>query len=282
MRSVEFSIASEAKRFIKKDPSKLPLVASLYASSIAVPSSGRLARATYFFIRHLDDVLDGEMSSSHIPEEAISNPVDYARDLQQQILGNTHFDKTPIANMGRYAITGLQKQAHPDEDPRFLLSGIINGMIFDNERRMQRKASSRDELMGYYALFNDFMDVALMGLGEDERTSSFPMFGFSQGRLYSVRDIRKDWALGIVNIPSDVMNESGVSPIMPIDDVVSNPSMQSWMNTEIQDGIQGMSETLDILKTLKGARPTKTMVGGLAKGAMKRLTLIKNLKDDQW
>ena len=274
MRSIEYSIASEARRFIKKDPSKFPLVASLYTSSIAVPGSGRLARATYFFIRHLDDVLDGEMSSLHVPEEVIKNPVDYARNLQQQILGNIHFDKTPIANMGHYAITGLQQRAHPDEDPRFLLSGIIDGMIFDNERRTQRKVSSRDELMGYYALFNDFMDVSLMGLGENERTSSFPIFGFSQGRLYSVRDIRKDWALGIVNIPSDVMNEAGISPIIPIDNVVGNPLVQSWIRTEIQDGVQGMREALDILDTLKDARPTRMMVRGLAKGAMKHLPHI--------
>ncbi len=274
MRSVESSIASEARRFIKKDPSKLPLVAGLYAASIAAPGSGRLTRATYFFIRHLDDVLDGEMRPSYVSDEATNNPIDYARDLQQQILGNAHFDTTPIANMGRYAVTGLQKRARPNEDPRLLLSGIIEGMIFDNERRMQRKISSRDELMGYYALFNDFMDVTLMGLGEHERTSSFPMFGPSQGRLYSVRDIRKDWALGIINIPSDVINESDVSPITPIDDVTSDHSVQSWMKTEIQEGTQGMRETLDILDTLPDARPTKMMVRGLAKGAMKHLPQI--------
>lgn len=75
---VEGIIASEAHRFIQKDPSKLKLVAGLYALSGVNLELGKVARASYFFIRHLDDLLDGEM-------EITSDPIDTPKILRSKL-----------------------------------------------------------------------------------------------------------------------------------------------------------------------------------------------------
>lgn len=213
------------------------------------------------------------MSSSHVPSEVLDDPVNYARNLQRQITGELSFDDSRIADIGRYALNGLQQRANNDEDPGALLVGIIDGMIFDHERRIERKAVSNNVLENYYGLFNDFVDVTLMALGEKARTASFPMFGHSQGRLYSVRDIRKDWNLGIINVPSETLNALKLTPMDPLELVLQTSGINNWINSEVQEGIDGMKDTLKRVDSLQGAPRTSMMIKGLAKGAMKSFAI---------
>ena len=57
---VETLAGREAFRLFRRSPEKYVRgVSGLYMLSLADSGIGRLARASYFFIRHVDDVLDG-------------------------------------------------------------------------------------------------------------------------------------------------------------------------------------------------------------------------------
>lgn len=261
-------IWGETVRFSQKDPSKIPLVLSLCLASVVRPGSGKLTRATYFTIRHLDDVLDGEMKPGKAPALATEDSVAYTTSIKNQLLGLELFDNTRISAIGRYAISGLIRRAQPSEDPRALMANIIDGMMMDQERRSTRAAVPHKKLVAYSSLFNNFVDVTLIALGSDVRSGQFPNFGPSQFGLYSLRDLKKDWELGIINVPQEVLDAASLDTTASYETVIENETVEPWYRSERAAGILGMNDTLDRLRTIKDP-VAKIMIGGLAKGATK-------------
>ena len=75
---VEWENAREALRLAKKDtPSHITLVLGLYARSCKERELGQVARASYFFMRQMDDILDGDM-------QIRGNPLALAQSIRQQ------------------------------------------------------------------------------------------------------------------------------------------------------------------------------------------------------
>ena len=59
---VERENAREALRLVRKEtPQHVSLVLGLYALSCKERELGKVARTSYFFMRHMDDALDGDM-----------------------------------------------------------------------------------------------------------------------------------------------------------------------------------------------------------------------------
>lgn len=265
---MESTVALESVRFLRKDPAKLPMVLSLYAASIAGFDAGELTRAAYFFIRHLDDALDGEIPLDVIKSHGYPDPRAYAEALRDQAFGLTDLGPSRIARLGRRAITGLSERVKYGEDTTSLNSDIIDELIFDYERRLSRESVSAERLSQYYGLFNAFLDITFIALGRKTRTSQFPDFGPSQGRLYSIRDLGKDWDLGIVNVPEDVLQAAEIATTDPYRALAGSPITQDWAREEVEAGRRGMISTLDSLKHVDERIP-RLLVSGLAKGAMK-------------
>ena len=66
--SVEYLVAKEAMKLLARDPSKyIRGVSGLYLLSSKGLELGRVARASYFFVRHVDDLLDGHSNSVEDP-----------------------------------------------------------------------------------------------------------------------------------------------------------------------------------------------------------------------
>ena len=65
---VEWENAREALRLAKKDiPSHVTLVLGLYALSCKERELGQVARSSYFFMRRMDDILDGDLQINGEP-----------------------------------------------------------------------------------------------------------------------------------------------------------------------------------------------------------------------
>lgn len=149
------------------------------------------------------------------------------------------------------------------------MASIIDGMMMDQERRPTRASVPHEKLVNYASLFFDnFVDVTLIALGSDVRSAQVPNFGSSQFGLYSIRDLKKDWGLGIINVPQETLDAAGLSTTAPYETVIENEVFTSWYQSEKATGIQGMNDTLDRLRDMKDPY-ARIMLRGLAKGAMK-------------
>ena len=83
---------------------------------------GRLARATYFFIRHVDDVLDGGRNST-------GDPLSYVLDMRSQIATGDFRGSPPIVDLAQYALVGLGGRAQKDDDPKQDILDAVNSDV---------------------------------------------------------------------------------------------------------------------------------------------------------
>ncbi len=259
---IERTIGKEAVRFIKKDPSKLKLVAGLYALSFLDPRAGKLARAQYFFLRHMDDLLDGEM-------EVGGNPIDYAMKLRDQIETGRFDPNLPIAQLVTYALPILERRAREDDDPREEFKKEIDGLMDDYFRRTKRKTSTQEELEEVYrATFDPALNLFLIGFRSQLRAVDIPDYSSSLGRLYSVRDLDKDWALGIFNIPIEILEKAGLSSFSSFGEIQSNKTVLDWLQEEINEGKKGLAVAR---RRIENSREplTRRVLGGLLHSAQK-------------
>ena len=262
MRHTEIVIAREAARFVRKDREKIPLTLGLYALSLKDRSLGAVARASYFLLRHLDDILDEERPVDE-------DPVKYAQDLQEQIETGDYDPSNPIAQLPKFAIPILESKASTDDNPRHDFVKAIDALIFDYWRRQERRPLSETELDNYYhEVLDPGLNLMLIGFDSAMRVRDIPGYSPSLGRLYSIRDLRKDWRLGIVNIPQRVLKYFGLNSNSPFDEVVSNIGVRPWIRREVELGTRGLIGIQRGLASLDESL-TKKVLTGFANSAIK-------------
>lgn len=227
--SVEGIIATEALRFVRKDRTKLKLALGLYALSASDPSLGKLARASYYFMRHLDDVLDGE-------REIDRHPLEYVQGIKRQIVNRQSGKYDRITALANFAIPLLEKKGDSNDHPRQEFTQAIDALIFDYHRRIERRSLTNGELSVYYHdVLDPGLNLMLIGFGSGLRAKDMNDFSPNLGRLYSVRDLDKDWTLGFINIPAEVLAQAELDSNSSLTEVKAHPTIGQWKQTEVAD-----------------------------------------------
>lgn len=240
---IEMLCAQEAFRLLKRGPAKyINRVTGLYLLSLADPKIGRTARASYYFVRHIDDLLDGDTKIN-------SNLLDYTLELRSHIEQGTP-TKIPISSLADYAIAELEKKALPEDNPRKDFIDSIDSMMFDHIRSKSRQTLTQQELDQYYwQTFSSVLNIMTIGVGSNIRAVDIPEMSYCQGRVYSARDLDDDWNTGIINISHEILTEGGLTSFSSVSDVKSNATTKSWLIQDLQrsktdlDGLQSRLQT---------------------------------------
>lgn len=260
---VERIAMRETMRLASRDAGKRMLAGSLLASSVLGMETGRLTRATYYFLRGIDDLLDDDRSLPNI------DPGHYVADIKQQIESGRVIPRDDITTLGSYALTGLQKRAHAADNVQSSMLELITAMEFDYQRRHTGQLTTTNGLHEYYrALLGPSIDLLLVALDSSVRSGQIGEYPIAQGRLYSVRDLEQDWRVGIYNIPSEVLVRADVADAAVYGDVVARPTIQSWLHAEVAESVVSMQESMAIVSTLSD-RPARYMLAGLGRGALR-------------
>lgn len=240
---VERENAKEAFRLLKKEPPKhFSLVAGLYVLSCKEKELGKVARSSYFFFRHMDDLLDGDMRSS-------GNPLSYAMSVRQQIEERSFTGNPSIVDLAEYSIRTLEKRGREGDDPRQDFLTSVGTIIFDYERSKERKVLSEEELQNYYwNTFSPVVNILLIGLKSKFRAGDIPALSMSQGRLYSIRDLDTDWMRGTINIPKEILENTGLSADSTLQELKQNQSLQTWFRSQAEISLR---ELLPLQKQIK-------------------------------
>lgn len=226
--NVEKLCLQEACHLVTKSPKYWQLVFKVYLSTLRNALSAKVFRASYFFCRHIDDVLDGDRSVSGDPE-----------DYVQSILSAMHSGQggPEIVGLYRFAIGHLADMAKEGEDPaRHFKRVIKDAMLFDYERAKNHRVLTVQELEQYYDdTFAPVMNLALMIAGSSQRSADLPESVSTQGHIYTIRDLEADLAQGIINIPAEELAKSNIDVHRPFgkDAVVADANLSRWISDEV-------------------------------------------------
>lgn len=240
---VERENAREAFRLIRKEPPRhVSLVLGLYALSCKEKELGKVARSSYFFFRHMDDLLDGDMKYKE-------NPLSYALGIREQIESGNFTGKPSVVDLAKYSISTLESRGNKEDNPRQDFLTSIDSIIFDYERSQQRRILNKSELDEYYwKTFSPVVNILLIGLKSKLRAKDIPALSMTQGRLYTIRDLETDWTRGTINIPQEVVDLASLSSEASFREVKQNPIIQKWFREE---ALECKNELLELQNLLK-------------------------------
>lgn len=252
---VEWENAREAIRLAKKDtPSHVTLVLGLYAASCKERELGKVARSSYFFMRRLDDILDGDLKIK-------GNPLAMALHLRAQIDMDTLANRPGLAEMAKYSIRTLEKRGRKGDNPKADFLEAVDSMIFDYGRSQERLVLTQQELADYYQhTFSPVVNILLIGLKSELRATDMPEIASTQGRLYTLRDIEKDWPRGTINIPAEVLEEAKLTGESKLADVKASAEVKNWAQAECRENLKDLDRLNAFLD--ENAEPAVKLVCG--------------------
>ncbi len=203
-----------------------------------------LYRASYYFIRHIDDVLDGDRNVGQ-------DPLEYVRNLRTQIESDEFTGIPPISKLAEYSLKVLERNKKVDDNPRQDYLDAMDQMIIDHERAKTRQAFTMEQLEDYYYLaFKPVVNAMLIGFEAPFRAEDVKALCYCQGRLYSIKDLDKDWERGIINIPIEFLNAAGLTVNSDIKDVKSSRLLREWFGSQLKASKEDLTDLRKKLKNM--------------------------------
>lgn len=216
--STELLCAKEICRTIWRKPTKYwPLLPSLYGAAILAPGTAAVLRHGYAFMRHLDDVIDGDLP--------MARPVEYVAELQEKMIQDPICTEPKILRTFAYVVQHWQHSI----DPREYFGSLIEVLLFDHERTQSRKALSAAELDRHYRrTFFPLIDFMFSAMDSQLHAADVPVLTYGQARWQCFRDFRQDWVSGKINVPTEILQQANLTPTDPLETVFGSPVIQAW------------------------------------------------------
>lgn len=260
----ELVVAREAAVLLRRDPAKYVRgVVGMYLLSTKGIELGSTFRSAYYFVRHIDDVLDGDRHVS-------SDPLGYVQDLRNQVETGNFRNGFSMGTLARNAVVNMERKAKLGDNPRADFLDAIDAIFFDHERSKQRVVLPEAEIDLYYRrAFGPVVNLTLIGINSSLRSPDVPAMSYGQGRVYSVRDFDQDWVRGTINVPKEVMASAGLTNLSELDEVKGSSEVKSWIQALLSSTKPELLELQKYLKTTP-EKLTAAIFGGLI-GPMLRI-----------
>ena len=228
---IETLIVKEATSLLIRRPDKFKHTVGQYLVSFADCEVSRTGRAAYFFIRYMDDLLDGDR---RLPNDGQILP--HIAAIRSQVETGDFTGEPEIMKLAAYSLDALQKKARPGDNPRQDFLDVIDIMVFDHQRLQDKQVLTTDQLAKYYQqTFAPVHNIMLIGLGSSLRASDIPDFSLCQGRVYSVEHLRADWKAGIINIPEEILKIAELTPQSTCEEITESSVVKIWAENELRE-----------------------------------------------
>ncbi len=193
-------------------------------------------RAAYCLARHVDDVLDGDRIIER--DQRL-----YVGEIIKQIEEGTFNLRDPISRLAKFVLEELDRIRQDGDDPRQEYLGLFGRMVMDRERAQGHRVYPEEWLREHVCqTLVHAQNITLIIAGSSMRGSDFIELINAQGRLYNLRDVKLDLSRGLVNIPSEVLDKSGLVlrgetfPTL----VLQDREVRKWMRRDFREGANGL------------------------------------------
>lgn len=90
--------------------------------------------------------------------------------------------------------------------------------------------------------FTPLVDMMFIALGEKHNAASFPVLTLSQGILYSLDELERDWKRGTINISHEDLESANLELDASYEEVINNPYIIRYYLTQIEEILPQLSE----------------------------------------
>jgi len=258
---IERLCLAEFSRLCLRNRRYIALVAAMYGRAPRAPGRAQLMRATYCLARLLDDVLDGDRQVDGAPEA-------YVLRLMHDLENAASARRDGAIRLSRFVFTNLKSLAEGEEDPAADLRALIDLMLFDRTRARDRILLREEELLQHHHLtFASILNIALCIVDARIRARELTSLTRAQSILYTIRDLEEDLSRGLVNIPFEVLCESGHAEGMDLSysALQKHPAVWRWIRQELAVGVQCAARADRFLVECSDRR-AKVILGPLCRG----------------
>ena len=200
----------------------------MYINSLFRWQKMRLLRAGYCFIQLLDDILDGDRRID-------KDPGAYADELVNEMTRESFSKSSDASMLIGFVLTEVRRRAdYEGIKQKFIALVII--LKDDYHRRIGRRSDESAKLAEHHwQTFQLSLDITLAFLGSKVTSTDCPEIINSLVWCSTMRDLRDDLAVGIINIPKDVHTvPSRALSQKEIEVILNEDSVQTWIREEFK------------------------------------------------
>jgi hypothetical protein len=216
-----------------------PIAIAVLAAGLPRWRERRLLRLGFCFLQHVDDLLDGDRPTNREPLEIVN-------------------ELTLAIRTGAFGSSELMQMAQAFRDDLFSVGGeravgealaLITVMRRDRERVLGGALMSRAELIAHHrATFVGSLNLLLLACGSKWSAANVPELVELLAWCSPVRDLQDDIAMGLVNIPGELLV---ASPVPPFATLARQPAIRHWLKEEQRRAEALLPRLAERLKTLK-------------------------------
>ena len=202
----EWIVLSNFYIFSKRNIRYLKAALWLYAYSIYSPRRGRRIRYALCCLQWMDDLIDGDRKLKSGSDEQLML---YFEQLKCALRGSASwpmhsYELRQLSKLLRKFVQSVEKTRQKEVSQS--LCALINNMLFDRERTMDRVLLTEAELLKHHhETFEKSFSVLLIALGSPLKSRDCPELCDLLGWVSSTRDLGEDLTRGLVNIPMETL-----------------------------------------------------------------------------
>ena len=242
--NIEWTCLKEFVYFSRRHFRYLIIGFYLYGYSLFNWRRARAMRVGFCYLQFIDDILDGD--------RIVKDPRGLAMKLAKQI-ESEQFTNEKYSLMAEFMLADLLANPRPGDDPKGDLLNIIETMVLDFDRSNELKLMTTQELNEQHRkTFYYSLNLLFMSARAEVRAGQVPELLAAFGWCSTMRDLEEDLSRGLVNIPSEVVNQLGHdTDIKNYEQVAKDPEVVSWIKRENDVAIQNLRTVRQTWNPLK-------------------------------
>lgn len=254
----------ESIRLIKTDSGKhTGKVLGLWMMPLLIRGT-EIAKEAYFFMRHIDDVVDRDL--------LVENPLSYVEEIRKDVFDDNQNQKYPIEKLAFRSLKVLNQRKKNDDNPKQDFLNGIDVAIRDYKRAENKEILTADELSNYYIeSFDPHFNIMLTAVGSNLRSRDVETFSYCQYFAYGVQDFETDWQRGLINIPKETLKLSGLTVQNKPDEVKSNSIIKEWVDFESHKNRVDLGNFLEGINDLPSEKSAQLLLNSLSKRVIRIL-----------
>ncbi len=255
----------ESIRLIDVDSQKhAGKVVGLWLMPLLIRGTG-VVKDAYFFMRYIDDVLDGDL----IIKE---NPLTSVENIRGDVLNENESEEYPVEKLAFRSLRILNQKRKENDDPKKEFLDGIDGMMRDYKRVEKKEVLTTNELReNYVKSFGPHHNISLMAIGSNLRSAGIESFSYCQGFSYGIQDLSTDWQRGLINIPRDVLTQSNLWVDSSVSEVKSSRIVKEWIGDESSKSRVDLNLFLKNISSLESEKSANLLFKMLSKRVEKIL-----------